>query len=74
VVASTGFRSGTDVYLLIDPPIGPFSPPDQIQAWLGELASMQLEHAHDPQALECIASAERVARYYLQLAASNDPA
>lgn len=28
-------------YILIDPPVSPFSDPDDIQAWLDELATME---------------------------------
>jgi hypothetical protein len=28
------------MYLLIDPPVNPFSPPDQISAWIAELEQL----------------------------------
>lgn len=45
--------------LFIDPPVHLFSTPDEIRAWQRELAALRDRYRADPEALECIAAAER---------------
>lgn len=47
--------------VLIDPPITPWSPPDQIQGWIAELERIRPEHEGDEEALGTV-------DYYLGLA------
>ena len=51
--------------LLIDPPVGPFSSPAELEAWLKELREMRTRYADDPQAIEAIADAEAQANEWL---------
>ena len=42
--------------MLIDPPVGPFHPPDEIRAWLAELAEMDQEK---PAVIDAIEQAKK---------------
>jgi hypothetical protein len=52
-------------YILIDPPVSPYSSPAEIRDWLDELAELQMKHAGDEEALECIRRAVRTAEWFL---------
>ena len=51
--------------LLIDAPIGPLSPPEEIHAWLLELDQLETEVAPRSQASEAVKSARREAHEFL---------
>ena len=53
--------------LLIDPPVTVFSPVEDVRAWQRELVAIRAEYAGDPDALRCIARAERDAEALLAL-------
>jgi len=53
--------------LFIDPPVHVFSTADEVRAWQQELAAMRDRYRADPQALACIARAEREADHLLDL-------
>ena len=55
------------MYLLIDPPVTPFSPPDQIVAWIAELEQLaQRPENRENGARKQIGSALALARKYLR--------
>ena len=54
--------------LFIDPPVQAFSTADEIRAWQRVLARMRDQYRNDPEALRCIARAERDAAHLLELA------
>ena len=56
--------------LLIDPPVTSVHPPEEIRAWLAELAAMRATHAGDEEAIGCIGRAEASARCMLELSTS----
>lgn len=51
--------------ILIDPPVGPYSPPDDIRAWIAELREMAKRHAADALALQSIDRATADAKAWL---------
>lgn len=40
--------------IIVDPPVTPYSSPEEIEEWLGELEDIRSENADDPEALETI--------------------
>lgn len=44
--------------MLIDPPVGPFSPPADVAAWLADLRALLATHGELPEIREAIATAE----------------
>jgi hypothetical protein len=53
-------------FLLLDPPITPYSAPAEIRAWLKRLAELAKDHEGDDAALDQIARARRQAEELLR--------
>jgi hypothetical protein len=53
------------MYILIDPPVRSYSPPEKIRDWIAELEQMRLEHAGDAEAVDRLDQELECARKWL---------
>ena len=51
--------------LLIDPPVGPWDPPDEIRAWIERLEEMRVGYEGEPVALSAVERSLQSARTWL---------
>ena len=54
--------------LLIDPPVGPYDPPDEVQGWIDRLEEMRTKYEGEPVALRAVERSLNYARRWLELA------
>lgn len=59
--------------MLIDPPVGPYSPAEALEAWLDELRDLRARYADDEAAVEAIAWAQAEARQWLERTREGPP-
>ena len=52
--------------LVIDPPVGPYHPPDELRAWIARLEEMRVEHAGVEGAIEVVERSLEEARRWLE--------
>ncbi len=58
----------TDDTIIIDPPVTPFSPPDEIRAWLRALTSLRADTPENSPARETVDEAIAMATEWLAMA------
>ena len=59
-------------HVIIDPPVGPFSPREEIQSWIDSLEARRAQHAGDEDALASIDRNVSMARRWLELRAPDE--